>query len=374
VVLGRGRERAGRRLFVAGLVGVAGPTSVALAFEGGAARTVGLLVGGCAAVVLAAVVARRPESWRLRRFAPLTGPTLLVAMGAAASGVLQAVRWGTGLDPNPLVAELAMLAVLGCGLAATLLATGAGYWLSRATGSRSRWLFVPAVAYVAAAPIAGVEHSWLAIWTLWGVMAALLVGMLVTARLSLAGRVLLPPVWLWFVLAWVVAVVGWSERELRVEAFSLPLGIALLAAGVVALPGVAHRAPVSVARLADWPAGFSGSWHLLAPGLVVTLAPSVLSTATDPLTARAVLVIGLALIAILVGSKLRLAAPFMLGIVVLPIENVVVFSVQIGRSIGAAPWWITLATAGAVLLVLAVTSEKRDSAGHGVAARLRDLR
>ena len=372
VALARGRERAGRALFSAGLVALVAPSTVVLALEGGAGRTVGLLAGAAAVVALGAAVARRERSWRLRRIAPLTGPAMLVATGAAASGVVQAARWGTAADPNPFVAEVAMLAPLALGLAATLVAAGAAHGYARATRSRSRWLYVPAVVFFAAAPMAGIEHSWLAIWTLWAVSLALLVGMLVTARLSLDHATVLPPVWLWFVLAWVAAVVGWSERELRVEAFSLPLGVAVLAAGVLAMrrPG---RRPAGTTTIADWPAGFTGSWPLLAPGLVLTLAPSVLSTGTDPLTSRAVLVIGLALVAILVGSKLRLAAPFVLGIVVLPIENVVVFSVQIGRSIGAAPWWITLATAGAVLLVLAVTSERRDSAGQGVAARLRDL-
>lgn len=84
--------------------------------------------------------------------------------------------------------------------------------------------------------------------------------------------------------------------------------------------------------------------------------------------------IALALIAILVGSSLRLAAPFLMGLIVLPVENVVVFTVQIGRNIGALPWWITLATAGIVLLALAVSSERKTSRGGGVGARLRELR
>ena len=62
------------------------------------------------------------------------------------------------------------------------------------------------------------------------------------------------------------------------------------------------------------------------------------------------------------------------GIIALPIENIVVFAVQIGRNIGALPWWITLATAGAVLLVIAVGSERRTGKDKGTAARLRDLR
>jgi hypothetical protein len=120
--------------------------------------------------------------------------------------------------------------------------------------------------------------------------------------------------------------------------------------------------------------GYAGSWWLLAPGIVVTILPSVLATGTDPQTLRAVLVIALALIAILVGSLRKLAAPFILGIIVLPLENITVFAVQVGQSIGAAPWWITLATAGAVLLVVSVTYERRDTGDRGVAARLRDLR
>ncbi|MDQ1528592.1 MAG: hypothetical protein QOH77_382, partial [Actinomycetota bacterium] len=81
-----------------------------------------------------------------------------------------------------------------------------------------------------------------------------------------------------------------------------------------------------------------------------------------------------ALVAILIGSLRKLGAPFVLGIIVLPLENITVFAVQVGHSIGAAPWWITLATAGAVLLVVAVTYERRDSGNRGVGARLRDLR
>jgi len=101
----------------------------------------------------------------------------------------------------------------------------------------------------------------------------------------------------------------------------------------------------------------------------------VLSTATDPRTERAILVIALALIAILVGNLRKLGAPFILGIIVLPIENIIVFAVQIGRNISAVHWWITLATAGAVLLVLAVTSERSATGARGgVAARLRDLK
>ena len=184
----------------------------------------------------------------------------------------------------------------------------------------------------------------------------------------------LPPVWLTFVLAWCTAVASWSQRELRVEAYSLPLGLALLAVGIIAMRPLPAQTADARPTLTAWPIGFSGSWRLLTPGIVVTLLPSILATGTDPRTERAILVIALALIAILIGSIRRLAAPFILGIIALPIENIVVFAVQIGRNIGALPWWITLATAGAVLLVIAVGSERRTGKDKGTAARLRDLR
>lgn len=104
------------------------------------------------------------------------------------------------------------------------------------------------------------------------------------------------------------------------------------------------------------------------------MSASIVSTFTDPLTWRAILVMILALGAILIGSARRLAAPFLIGLVVLPVENVLVFSVQLGRGIESMPWWITLAVIGAVLLIIAVTAERRVDASGSVAARLRDLR
>ncbi len=181
-----------------------------------------------------------------------------------------------------------------------------------------------------------------------------------------------PPVWVLFALAFVTAVVAWSPRDLRVEWFSLPLGTALLLAGVQAR----GRADAGSRRggLDTWPARHTGSWALLAPGLTVMVSASVVATFTDPLTWRAILVMVIALVAILWGASRRLAAPFLLGLVVLPIENVFVFAVQLGRGIEAMPWWITLAVVGAVLLIIAVTSERRAGEGRGVVARVRDLR
>src|SRR5690606_30308730 len=223
-----------------------------------------------------------------------------------------------------------------------------------------------------------IARDWFVIWGMWLLMIGWLILMLraaVTPRAQAApgGRVsLLPPVWLLFGVAFITAVVAWSPRDLRVEMFSLPLGAFLLAAGARGLRRGADA--VAAASLGAWPNGWRGSWSLLAPGLIVMMSASIVSTFTDPLTWRAILVMGLALAAILLGAARRLAAPFIIGLIVLPVENVFVFSVQLGRGIESMPWWITLATVGAVLLIIAVAGERREGMDRGVVARMRDLR
>jgi hypothetical protein len=267
-----------------------------------------------------------------------------------------------------------MLVVLNLSIVGAALGLFGGRMLSteahRASG-RWRWIYMPAVVYLAIGPIFAVRAGWLSVWSLLALTVVLLAFMVVTVVLARTRSVALPPVWFTFAVAWCTAVAGWSIRSLRVEAFSLPLGLALVAVGVIALR-TTTSAPTR--NLNSWPIGFSGSWRLLTAGIIVTFVPSILATGTDPQTARAILVIALALLAILIGSLRRLGAPFILGIIVLPLENITVFAAQIGHTISATSWWITLATAGAVLLVIAVTSERRTSGQKGVAARLRDLR
>ncbi|MET0974364.1 MAG: hypothetical protein ABWX82_01680 [Leifsonia sp.] len=339
-------------------------------------RAIGLL---CASVLLLVLVwiITRSRNGVPSRLAPLGVPAAVVAAAAAAGGVIQGIRYGTGADVLPLVdPQLVMLPVLGYAVAATVLAAVAGRLAVRA-GVRTRWVYAPAVVYLVAGPISAVGPTPLAIWTLWTLAQLLLALVVLTAVRARRHAVTLPPVWFVWAVAWCTAVAGWSEREiLRVEGFSLPLGIALLAAGIAALvpvDGAVTPREAPLPSLNAWPTGFRGSWWLLAPGLVAILLPSMLATATDPTTWRAILVIAIALASILIGAVRKLAAPFIIGLVVLPIENIIVFAVQIGRDIQSLPWWITLATAGAVLLVIAVTTERRTGADRGVAARLRDL-
>ncbi|MES1212926.1 MAG: hypothetical protein ABUT11_05210, partial [Leifsonia sp.] len=339
----------------------------------------GVALGAASLVLLAlgALVRAISAESRLALLGRLRVPLLVVAVTAAAAGPAQAVRWGWDLDRSPVTEPLLMWPVLAVSAGSALLAVIAGRLLlgparSGAQGVGGRWLYAPAAVFLVAGPIAAVRAEVLPIIALYVIGFAFLALMILTVVRARTREVALPPVWFTFALAWFVMVASWSTREIfRVEAYSLPLGLALLAAGVIAMrPETVAVSPGPT----SWPVGFRGSWRLLAAGIVVTLLPSMLATGTDPQTWRAILVLGLALASILIGSLRRLGAPFIIGLIVLPIENIVVFAVQLGRSIGATPWWITLATAGAVLLVIAVTSERRSSGQKGVAARLRDLR
>lgn len=372
VLIARGRPHV--PLFAAAL-GIAVTAMLAvLAFdpEPSPLRALSLLV---ASVVLLIVGHRRitVDGVVNRVLAAVRAPTLAVALTASMAGAIQAARWGLGVDAMTLALPLP-LAVLGGAVVSGGLAGAAGLALHRLepTLIGRRWALVPAITIVSMASWTAIDTTTLAVAVVYGVMWALLVALVAGALMPAS---FVPPVVPLFLLALVTAIVAWSPRELlRVEAFSLPLGLALLLAGAIALRRERIDGGSASGALLDWPAGRSGSWALLAPGLVVLVLASMLATATDPQTWRAVLVMAIALTAIVVGVRWRLAAPFVLGIIILPIENVLAFSVQIGRGIEAMPWWITLLIVGIVLLVIAVGSEQREGEGGRTAVRLRDLR
>ena len=358
------------------------PTLVGTALLVAIVPLVGLLVVGeepaparatalvLAAVALAALGAsiHRGGGRGARRLTPLRTPVLIAAIMAAAAAPVQAARVGLGIDGSGASISIGatMLMALLIALAGAAPAAVAGILLARGATSTAvqRSGLVPALVMVLVAGWAGLAPAvtaptaqWLAIWTAWTLMLGVLVLMVVAAAREQRGGTLLPTVPVLFALALLSAIAAWSPRELRVEWFSLPLGLMLILAGEIT-----RRATRA------------GSWRTLGAGLVVLVLASVLATATDPQTWRAVLVMVIALTAILVGARWRLAAPFVLGIIVLPIENVLAFAVQIGRGIDAMPWWITLAVAGLVLLVIAVGFERRTGDDASLAARVRDLR
>jgi len=430
-VVGLVRGRAGRlpaSLVVVGIgVGVL-PTLVVLALEHRAAgdlpwRAIGLAIASAVMLVAWLVLRGRtgssPDVERPAGRVSARLHTLRLALGigamlAAAGPAVQSIRWAVDVDPigvTPVMLASLPSALLAAGLAAAAsraisdelhpagrVASGRDGTVRPWRADRLRWLGVAALVLLLPGPVLAVRDDGVSIWTLWALMAALFALALVATTRGARGTTLLPPVWITALAGWVAAVASWSQRELRVEVYSLPMGLAVTAIGVVAVvvgsarwaaaadsadlvtaghrPGeliAGTRGGRRVGTLDSWPAGFSGSWWLLGPGLVLTFLPSVLSTGTDPVTWRAILMIALALVSILVGSVAKLAAPFWVGLAVLPIENVVVFAVRIGDGVESLPWWITLATAGAVLLAIAMNAERRSASGATV-SRIGEMR
>jgi hypothetical protein len=389
IATGRGGRGAG--LYATGLavatVPVLGILAVAGNGDDGIAasipwRAAGLLAGAWVLLLLG-TLAGRGTSPLAGRFAALRLPTLAVAIAAGAAGPVQAIRYGLDRDSIGLAGWPLLLVCLAFGATAAIVAAAAARVIidSAPEGSRlarTRWLYVPATVYLAVAAWPAMQPELkdeASVWTMWGLMLAYLVFMLLIVWRARRKQTTLPPVWVVFATAFVTAVVAWSPRVvLRVEGFSLPLGLFLIAAGILAMWGVSDSALPKAPTANSWPIGHRGSWRLLGPGIATIFLASVLATGTDAATERAIMVIALALIAILLGSALKLAAPFFLGIIALPIENIVVFAFQLNRQVESVPWWITLAIVGAVLLIIAVTYERRSGEDGSIAARLRDLK
>ncbi|MDR7383079.1 hypothetical protein [Promicromonospora iranensis] len=325
-------------------------------------------VGALAAlsgVVESLHVAREPVSW-LGSDGEQPGLSRLTWYDGAPFGV-------------PVDAGWVFAAGLGWALVAGLLLVAAAALVRRPARGRTaawldRWGMAPGLVLVTLGAVANTRPVWGSIVLLLALELALLaVLVLVTRRAGRAG-VGAPP-WLVWLCATAVAIAAWSPRELRVEAFSVMLGAGLIWSGAVALRRwVAAGAPKETSgTLMTWPLGHGGSWRTIGWGIAALVGPSVLSTATDPLTIRASWVVLAALAAVLVGSRLRLSAPFWIGVWTLAVEVVVVFA-KLGVGVSPLPWILTLVPAAVVLLIIATLDERRTAASGGTAAYLRDLR
>ena len=387
------RARRGWELAGAGLVLLVVPSVLVLGAAPGAGdvRASLLVVAGAVAVAGSVLLrqgttaggvapaATTRSAWRRAGALRLAGAAVLAAVAGTVESLHVAHVPGGGA--RFVLGRAGALAAGGVALGAGLVAARAAS--GRAAAAARRWAVAPALTLVVVGAVANVRPVWGVIATVWLVEVALLAVLVVGVRRAVRGRLDLPPAWFLWLLALVAAIGAWSPRELRVEVFSLPLGAGLLVAGYFALaagtaagrPSGLPAAPARTARpLGGWPVGVVGSWRTLAPGLLALVGPSVLATYTDARTWRAMLVVVLALAAVLVGTRKHLAAPFLLGVAVLPVEILVVFVSQLGTRISAGPWMLTLAAAGGLLLIIATYYERRIAAYDGAAAYVRDLR
>ncbi|WP_129782776.1 SCO7613 C-terminal domain-containing membrane protein [Promicromonospora panici] len=390
----------GWRLAAAGTVLALVPSvlTMALVPEPGNPRAWILLAVGLVVTLTIVGLRRWPvvsADWTARARALLAGAALLASAGLAVESLqvashavgLPGARFAIGLGWASAAGVLSFGAMTGAfGVTAGPLGTMTGARAGAPSGRLRRAIdlggHAPALLFLVAGAVANVEPHWGAIVTLWVLEVALLVLLVLVARRLLRGLTTGIPSWAVWLGALAAAIAAWTPRELRVEVFSVPLGVGLVVAGCFALGeweaqtkvGGPDSARVPQRTLVGWPVGWTGSWALLGPGILALLGPSVLATFTDPQTWRAVLVVGVALAGVLVGSRRGLASPFLLGVWVLPVEVLVVFLTQLGTEISAVPWMLTLAAAGGVLLIIATLDERRTAGYGGAAAYLRDLR
>jgi hypothetical protein len=280
---------------------------------------------------------------------------------------------------TPVGAGWVFAAGLGWALLSGALLVAAAVLDRRSASGRTaswldRWGMAPGLVLGTLGAVVNTRPVWGSIVSLLVVELGLLALLVLVTRRAGRPGVGAPP-WLVWLCAAAVAIAAWTPRELRVEAFSVMLGAGLIWSGATALRRwVAAGEPRDVSvSLMTWPLGHGGSWRTIGLGIAALVGPSVLSTATDPLTIRASWVVLAALASVLVGSRLRLSAPFWLGVWTLAVEVVIVFA-KLGVGVSPLPWILTLVPAAVVLLIIATLDERRTAASGGTAAYLRDLR
>ncbi|MFD7563039.1 SCO7613 C-terminal domain-containing membrane protein [Streptomyces tendae] len=274
--------------------------------------TIGVLV---TLTVLFGAAGRRP------RHAPFTVPAAL----AHATALACALGASVGLRP-PHTALL----VLVVPAVAALIA-------SRSSGSRAT---VPvevagAAAGLLALALAVPDPPMLAlVLSLNGVVAAATALRPERRAVGWAAAVLLPAA------AW-VRLAAWEVGT--PEAYTLPVTGPALVVGYLR-----RRRDTAVS-----------SWTAYGPGLAATLVPSLLAAWDDQHWLRPLLLGVAALAVTLVGARLRLQAPLVLGAGVLALVAMHELAPYLTQVVGALPRWVPPALAGLVLLVLGATYEHR---------------
>lgn len=283
-----------------------------------------LVVWLVAALMLAAIAVRSKARWRAE-------PTAFAAAswGMGAAGIAVSLA-----DAQDRWIALSLVATAGVGIAAasTVMRTRLGRLGVEAAAAL--------IAVVGLGLAADISLMWQALlWTVIGVVLVLL-GFVTPDR----------PYFRWIGsgalgVAYVLRLAA-SDVE-TIEAYTLPFGVLLLAAGLWAMRG-------------DDP---PSSMRTLAPAVTLSLVPSLPQALADPDSLRALL-LGLgALLFLAVGAWKHWKAPFIAGALVLAILVIV----NLGPYAFVIPRWVLIAGAGALLLGAGVTWEDRVRDGRAVA-------
>ena len=279
-----------------------------------------------------------------------------VAGAALAAGVAAVVWTWAPLVADAEVPGVAVTALLALGVVVLCVPFAPpGWWavprrgaalLGTETGAALTGLVLTVTGVARAVP--GDQAGWLAVY--------LTVAGAVTTMMSLLRRDRR-------VLGWpgglLIAAASWVRlADLGVhspEAYTVPTAVALVAVGLYRMrrdPGVRTTTA-------------------LLPGLSLALVPSLLWALSDPSGPRPLL-LGLTCLAlVLAGVRLRWTAPLTIGAVVGAVLVLRLAAPYVGQ---AVPRWLLIGAAGAVLVALGATWERRLSQARSVADYVRRLR
>lgn len=275
-------------------------------------------------------------------------PLLVATLGwllLALAGVLLARRDGWLLAIPGLLLALALVTALASE-PTTILAFAAGAGAALAAG---RWLARDVPALRQACELAAVAQLFVLIaagfslgtperWTptVAGLLGCAAVLGVVAARSPIRRW------WFWPAVSAVI-VAGWIEAGVHSmhapELYSTPVGLLALLFGVQ----VARREPTSP------------SWLVLGPGLLILTVPLVAPALREPLSWRALALGVIALLSLLVGARLKLQAPLVIGAA----ELALLVITELSPYALGLPRWVVIGTLGVLLLTLGVTWESR---------------
>ena len=289
-------------------------------------------------------------------------PMALVACGAAVlAGAATAgqVAVATG-STAPAALAVVGVAALVLGLVATLIfdpaGTGRGLDAQVArSGEITGWLVH---GYVLAAASAGGDP---ALWRLT------LTSGVVMAALHAARPARRPLAWLavaeGLLLVW--AELAWAQVTAP-EPYTLPVAATLLGLGFLierrrgfggvtdGPDGVNGPSGPRGAPVADRTASLS-SWVTLGPGLVIGVAPTVVTSFGDPGSTRPIAALVAGVVILVAGAVTRRRAPVDIGAAAVA----TIALVQLAPVVGSLPNWVALGSAGVVLLAVGATFEQR---------------
>ncbi|MGY1805310.1 SCO7613 C-terminal domain-containing membrane protein [Blastococcus sp. SYSU D00922] len=288
------------------------------------------------------------------------GALALVALAATVPAVLAAVRLPLLRPPATALALLApgcalllaradgVLTATVAGLLLALLAAAAFAVATVRTGHPEEWTAAGAgaLAGLAAGATSGAVGAWGQVAVQLGIAGVAAGAYAIVASRRWVGVVAVADL---VVASWIA--VGGAGIE-AVEAYTLPAAVGLL---VVALPQLRAGAP---------------SWAAEGAAAGVALVPSALVVVADPTALRLVLVIAAAALLTVVGTVLHRQAPFVIGAGVLLLVAVG----RLGPYAPLLPRWVTLGTAGLLLLVVGATYERRRQQAREAVAWVAQMR